>query len=57
MNTKSCMGGRCLLRDKCERHEHPDQLDDHPAERLCEVGREREMFFIPINQTKECEAA
>ena len=40
-----CMGGWCPLRDKCLHHIDPTNRLD-PAERKCEPGHEREMFFL-----------
>ena len=39
-----CLGGFCGLRDKCEHHTNPTTRR-RPAERLCDPGVEREMFF------------
>ena len=44
MNYPPCMGGWCPLRDQCQRYEATEQ---EPAERLCDKGAEREMFFQP----------
>ena len=48
MTVKACLGGMCKLRSQCEHHENPDnrETDDDPAERLCDRGFEREMFFL-----------
>ncbi len=46
MTVKPCMGGFCPLRDKCLHHTEPTNRVE-PAERLCEQGGEREMFFLP----------
>ena len=52
---KPCMGGRCKLRGQCAHHEIPDnrETDDDPAERLCDPGREREMFFRQSTKNEE----
>lgn len=41
-----CMGGWCQHRDKCSHHTAPTTRQE-PAERLCDRGRERIMFFSP----------
>ena len=46
-SVKPCMGGFCQLRDKCRHHVAPMNRDN-PAERLCEMGQERVMFFKPL---------
>lgn len=51
MNVRPCMGGWCPLRDKCEHCISPDNRH-RPSERLCEIGAEREMFFLRMRE--EC---
>ena len=52
---KPCMGGLCKLRGQCEHHESPNnrETDDDPAERLCDQGHEREMFFRQSTKNEE----
>lgn len=40
-----CMGGFCPLRDKCLHYIAPTNRNE-PAERKCERGEERMMFFV-----------
>lgn len=49
---KPCMGGLCRHRDQCLHHEAPDNrtTDDHPAERLCDPGYEKVMFFKRLQE-------
>jgi hypothetical protein len=49
------MGGWCVLRDKCEHYLNEAAFVPNPAERLCEPGAERAMFFIPVVPHKEVE--
>lgn len=54
--SRPCMGGWCHLRDRCAHYEQPDSAE-HPAERLCDPGQERIMFFAPLAPTdKSAEA-
>lgn len=59
MTVKPCMGGYCRLRSQCDHHESPDnrETDDDPAERLCEPGHEKEMFFLRHIQNEERQQA
>jgi hypothetical protein len=41
---KPCMGGWCQKRDACLHHTDPTNRH-RPAERLCEPGEERDMYF------------
>lgn len=59
MTVKACLGGMCRLRSQCEHHENPDnrETDDDPAERLCDVGHEKQMFFRKLTwETKAPES-
>ena len=57
MTFKACLGGFCKLRSQCEHHENPDnrESDDDPAERLCDRGQEKEMFFKRIGKDEKNE--
>ncbi len=49
---KPCMGGWCHYRAKCLHHTSPTNKHE-PAERLCDKGLEREMFFMTKLDSKE----
>ena len=38
MATPACMGGMCVVRERCE-HYHQVCGRGHPIERLCELGK------------------
>ncbi len=49
MTARPCMGGFCPLRDRCRNHLAPTTRQE-PAERLCEKGQEKAMFYVPIKE-------
>lgn len=55
-DVKPCMGGFCALREKCQHYVAPTSRQQ-PAERLCDRGMEREMFFRPMAVHPAKEAA
>ncbi len=42
---KPCMGGWCRMRERCMHYTEPTNRHK-PADRLCDQGWEREMFFM-----------